>query len=53
MHEVKKAFTFGLANDNGRLVVVDFNDARCVHIECDISGLDLTGALELNNDLWI
>ena len=38
MHEVKKAFTFGLANDNGRLVVVDFNTPGAVNIECDISG---------------
>ena len=38
MHEVKKAFTFGLINDGGKLVVTDVNEPGCVPIECDISG---------------
>ena len=35
--EIKKAMTFGLANDGGRLVIVDINEPGCVPIECDLS----------------
>lgn len=36
--EVEKAMTFGLVNDNGRLIVVDHGTPGSVAIECDIEG---------------
>ncbi|MGH7239204.1 MAG: DNA polymerase [Candidatus Saccharimonadales bacterium] len=38
MHEVKKAMTFGLGNDNGKLVITEFGEPGSVPIECDLSG---------------
>lgn len=38
MFEAKRAMTFGLANDNGRLIVVDHDEPGCVPIEADIEG---------------
>src|SRR5690242_2361550 len=38
MREAKRAMTFGLANDNGRLVVVDHGTKGAVDIEADLEG---------------